>query len=86
MANKFPAAVQITIETIHQGRDVSLSTVAAVHMTNNNLFGNEPTSASPTPTPAAGTTSGTTGTAGTTGTGTGTTGTGTTGTGTTTGH
>jgi prepilin-type N-terminal cleavage/methylation domain-containing protein len=47
--NKFPDAVEITITTLHNKREVTLSTMAAIHMTNNDTL----SALSPTPGGAA---------------------------------
>lgn len=40
MKNKFPDAVEITIQTSHKGKQISLSTVASIHNTYNDLTAN----------------------------------------------
>jgi len=45
--NKFPDAVEVNIATSRDGREVSLSTIAAVHMPNNNSPGSSPSPANP---------------------------------------
>jgi general secretion pathway protein J len=56
--NNFPDAVEISITTMRKGREISLSTIAAIHNTNNNLL-NQLTGAT-NGTPAPGTSPGTT--------------------------
>ncbi len=55
--NNFPDAVEISITTERKGREISLSTIAAIHSPNNNLLSNltgNGTSGSPGPSPTPG--------------------------------
>jgi prepilin-type N-terminal cleavage/methylation domain-containing protein len=50
---KFPDAVEITITTVRKGREISLSTMATIHNTFNDLLANLNPSANPSGSPTA---------------------------------